>query len=164
MPGEPPATALEVVMKQCPRARSLGARGYLGFRLAGQCERIVHLLETPEGPRILEAECSECILAELIRVTWLLAPPSLREDGSIRFLVADTPAARRLVERRRDRLVEARRRRLEGVALTPRQREALRMLGEGENIAGLARRLGVSRPAALRLARKTLAKLARIHG
>ena len=154
---------LLVRMRQCPRVAGLRPSGYLGYRLKG-CERIEHLLATRDGVARVEAECRGCVLAELLQAGYVLSRPEVDEDGTIRFVVASTPQARRVLSRYRGQLLEARRIRLENALLTPRRREVLRLMAEETvSVSRLARSLGVSKPAALKLVKRAIRKLVLLH-
>ncbi len=157
--------ALVVIATPCEYVKRLRPEGYLGYRLGG-CPQgsIEHLLVTRKGLVKARKECENCVLARLARATHLLSPPVLTSTGHMKFLVTATPAAKRVLTEYRDRVVNIEEVDYRSVHLTPRQREAIQLLAEqATNITGLARALGVSKPAAWKLVRKTIRKIAQLY-
>lgn len=149
-----------IVMKQCPRAKEIGAKGYLGYRCIPQRGLVEHLIATGKGAERLRVECNSCVLGNLLTASYVASPPQLLPDGRIRFLAVYNAATRRILQRFRDQLEKVEVVDHRSLLLTERQREALEALAEEAPASTrLAERLGVSRAAAASIARRALRKL-----
>jgi len=156
---------LRITMKQCDTVKGIGAEEYLGTRLGSCPLRIEHIVVAGKKIERVKKSCDHCILAKLYHSTYVVGNPTLTQGGGIVFLAIDTREVRRMLNRHRDELINVEEVDPRSIYLTPRQKEALRLLATGEatNISRLARRLGITKPAALKLFRKSLQKLAKRH-
>ncbi len=155
---------LKIVMKQCEILRSLDAVGYVGSRLGGCVKFIEHAVMTREGIKRVRAPCHSCVLAKLYRASFVLGYPVITSDGLIRFLVLKNRLVQRILREHERDLVSVEELDYREVILTPRQRETLHHMAlDGTSITRIARALGVTKPAALKLARRSLRKLALLH-
>lgn len=155
---------LKVIMKQCDLVRSLEPRGYLGIRLGGCLKLIEHMLLTKSGIERVRVPCDSCVLAKLYRSSFVVGQPVVSPQGWISFLVKDDRQARRVLREHSDSLVSVEELDYRDVVLTPRQMEALKLLAHnGAGASKIARALGVTKPAAHKLAKRSLEKLAKIH-
>ena len=152
---------LRVVLRQCERTRRLEARDHLGVRLASCPRKIEHLVVAKGGVKQVSVPCSDCVLAKLYASTFVASPPTVREDGSIQFIVRAGKAVDRLLSQHRDMVLEVEELDYRRVLLTPRQRTALRLLasGEAKGISGLAEKLRVNKSTASRIYRRMLEKI-----
>ena len=149
-----------VTMRQCPRARSRGARTYLGYRCRPGSGEVEHLVDTPRGFERFRAECGGCVLASLLSASYVASMPQLLPDGRIRFLVVYNAATRKVLDKFRNQLDDVKLLEHRAVILTERQREALAALAEEAPASTrLAERLGVSRATAASIAKRALRKL-----
>ncbi|MCE4625391.1 MAG: hypothetical protein F7C35_05960 [Desulfurococcales archaeon] len=154
---------LEVVMKQCKRLRELGPDEYLGTSIKRCPLRIEHVVVKGHRVERLTMPCSKCVLAKLYRSTYLIGTPTLTSEGEIRFIVVENRAVRKIFQEHKEDLVSVKQVDPRQVYLTPRQRQVLALLASGEasNISQVSRHLNISKPAALKLVRNALRKLAR---
>jgi len=155
---------LRLEMWQCERVRREEA-GYLATHF-GRCPLYIeHLITSGNSVKRVRVGCENCVLAKLYRASYVVGSPVLTPDGRIRFYVRKDKKVKRIIEEHIDDLISVEEVDHREVVLTPRQREAIRLLASGEasNITRLAAKLGISKPAALRLVRRSLRKLARIH-
>jgi DNA-binding CsgD family transcriptional regulator len=154
-----------VAMRQCSELRELGAEGYLGFNVSGCPGRVEHVVV--RGRRVVrfQKRCDDCILSFLARKTHLLGMPVLRSDGTIVFTVPLDKTVRRLLRENRDNVVSVEEVDYREVFLTERQRTVIRLIstGEASNISRVAEKLGISKPAAYKIVRSALRKLAGRH-
>jgi len=112
----------------------------------------------------VKVPCDSCVLAKLYRASFVVGHPVLSPQGRISFLVRDDWQARRVLRKYPDRLVAVEEIDYRDIVLTPRQMEALKLLASnGAGVSKIARALGVTKPAAHKLARRSLKKLAKIH-
>ncbi|MCE4620636.1 MAG: hypothetical protein F7C33_06410 [Desulfurococcales archaeon] len=151
---------LKVRMRQCEKLRSIGADSYLGFRIASCPERIEHVVVSSRRVSIFSKRCDDCVLAKLVRATHVVGTPIIAGD-SIVFLVNDNRHARRLLAQHSDDIVEVEEVDYREAYLTKRQRQVLRLLASGEasNVSRVARKLGISKPAALKLVKNSIRKI-----
>ncbi len=156
---------LRVVMWQCERMRRTEADDYLGMRLGACPLRIEHLVVSGRRVERVRVPCSECVLAKLYEVAHVLGPPALTPDGKIQFVVTQNRRVKKILREHEDEIVTVEEIDYRDVYLTPRQKQALTLLASGKatNITRLAKTLGITKPAALKLVRKSLRKLARRH-
>ena len=154
---------IRVVMWQCELLRQAEPEAYLGTRFS--CDRFIeHLVVSKRSVKRVRLACETCVLAKLARASYLLGHPEVTSDGKIQFLVRDDSGARRILREHQEDLVDVEYLDHRSVYLTPRQREVLKTLAEETtSISSLARRLGVAKPAALRLVKRSLRKLAKLH-
>jgi len=154
-----------VTMRQCRELLELGPDGYLGFNVSGCPGRVEHVLV--RGRRVVrfQKRCDQCILSMLARGTHLLGMPVLRNDGTIVFTVPLDRWVRKTLREHSDEVVSVEEVDYREVFLTERQRTALKLIstGEASNISRVAERLGISKPAAYKIVRSALRKLAGRH-
>ena len=155
---------LRITMKQCGLMRGLRAEGYLGTRLGSCPLRIEHVLVVDRRVRNVSAPCDQCVLAKLYQSTHVIGTPLLSDDYIV-FYARDNRQVRRILREHMDRVVGVDEIDYREIYLTSRQRQALRLLASGEatNISRLARKLRISKSAALRLVRRAIKKLAYRH-
>ncbi|MEB3806749.1 MAG: hypothetical protein GSR73_04450 [Desulfurococcales archaeon] len=153
---------LKVTMKQCSLLRQLKPDEYLGTRIGTCPAKIEHIVVSNRRVHVLKKSCDDCVLAKLMRATHVIGQPVIRGDETIVFIVRDNKYTRRLLREHNDDIVDVGEVDYREVYLTLRQKEALRMLANGEasNISRLARKLGISKPAALKLVKSSIKKLA----
>ncbi len=147
-----------VEMDQCDTLKSLRPKRYLGYRLLDNGE-VEHLVEDNRGNSVkVKAGCGNCVFCRLLKATYLVGPPVMKEDR-MKFVVLYNWAARRIIESNRRRIRGFKVVRKEAVILTERQRELLeRGVREGLSVSRLARSEGVSKPAVSKALRKALSK------
>ena len=156
---------LRILMWQCELVRQQEAEDYLATHL-GRCPvYIEHLLATGNSVKKVRIGCENCVLAKLYRASYVVGKPTLTSDGKILFYVRKDKKVEKILKEHLDSLVSVEVVDHREVILTPRQREAIKLLAEGEatNITRLAQKLRITKPAALRLVRRSLRKLARIY-
>lgn len=149
-------------MRPCELLKAISPSLYLGFELVDDgC--IEHFLMTKgcKEFRRLRIECENCMLGRLIRSSALLSSPMIVKQKAIRFLVLYNLSVRKILSDYRDQLIDLEVIDLRKVVLTEKQKQVLRMAGDGIGLSTstLARRLGVSKPAARKLVRRTLCKV-----
>ena len=156
---------LRITMKQCDTVRNIGAEEYLGTRLGSCPLRIEHIIVSGKRIEHVKKSCDSCILAKLYHSTYVVGNPTLTPEGGIVFIAINTREVRRILKHHKEELINVEEVDPRNIYLTPRQKEALKLLatGEASNISRLARRLGITKPAALKLVRKSLQKLAKRH-
>ena len=155
---------LRIVLHQCSQLRNINAEGHLGSRLSCPHNTVEHAVITGNGVTRVKKKCDTCIYTILQRLSFTLGQPILLRGGLVQFIVAKNRAVEKLLKENHHLLVEAEEVSYKDLFLTPRQKEALAYLAyNGTSVSNLARYLGVTKPAALKLARKSLRKLARLH-
>jgi len=157
---------LRLEMWQCERVRREEADGYLATHF-GRCPLYIeHLVTSGNTVKKVRVGCENCVLAKLYRASYVVGNPVLTPDGKIQFYVRKDKRVERIIRDHAKDLISVEEVDHREVTLTPRQREAIRLLatGQASNITRLAEKLGISKPAALRLVKRSLRKLARIHG
>lgn len=155
---------LKVVMKQCEPVMSLEPGSYLGVRLGGCLRFIEHMLLTKSGIKKVRVPCDSCVLGKLYRSSFVVGQPVVSPEGWISFLVKDDRQARRVLREHSRSIVSVEELDYRNVVLTPRQLEALKLLASsGAGVSKIARALGVTKPAARKLARRGLEKLVKMH-
>jgi predicted DNA-binding protein (UPF0251 family) len=131
---------------------------YLGFSL--QRYGIIHYFKA--SGKVIRLPCKDCVLRQLLGAAPLVSHPKF-EDGAFVFKFLYTRAlAKRLKIKEAQwhsshftlRLVSLRR-----VLLTSKQKKAFRLFATG-GLRRVAESLGVSKPAACRLVKRALQKLA----
>lgn len=153
---------IRVVIRQCETLKSLQADEYLGTRI-GYCPyKIEHIVVSRRKIHVFSKECESCVLAKLIRNTHVIGLPVIKEDQTIHFIVRESRNTLRVLREHAEDIVEIEPVDYREVYLTIRQKEALRLLANGDasNISRLARKLGISKPAALKLVKKSIQKIA----
>ena len=134
---------------------------YLGFSI--QKYGAVHYFKA--GDRVLRMPCKACVLREMLGVAPLVDQPRF-ENGVFVFKFLYTKAlARRLSIGNKDScpLFVSQLASLRRALLSARQREALGLFAEG-GLRRVSETLGVSKPAAYRLVKRALQKLAHQQG
>jgi len=155
---------LRIVLHQCNQLKNTDAIGHLGSRLSCKHDTVEHAVITKSGVVHVKKKCDSCIYAKLQASSFILGQPILLQGGLIQFLVAKNRAIEKLLKENSHIVVEAEEINYKDIVLTPRQKEALAYIASnGTSISHLAKYLGITKPAALKLARKSLKKLARLH-
>ena len=152
--------ALLVSARPCEAVARIGAEGYVGFKIIG-CSMVEHALL--KGGRVVRVSrrCEECVFGRLVRASLVIGRPSLTPRGLMKFVVADTREARRVLRESVGQVVSVEEVDVRGVVLSQRQAEALSLMADGAGgVAGVARALGISKVAAWKLVKKGLRKLA----
>ena len=156
---------IEIEMKQCELMKSRHAEEYLGNSMRQCPARIEHIVVAQGRIHRVPVQCSSCVLAKLYRATHVIGNPVLTPDGRIKFVVVDSRTTRRIISEHREELISVRPVDQRQLYLTPRQREALRLLAneEATNISQISRLLKISKPAAHKLVRNSIRKVLRKH-
>lgn len=153
---------LRVVMTQCEKLKSLKPDEYLGVRIGSCPDRIEHIVVSNRRVHIVSKRCEDCVLAKLIRSTHVIGQPVLK-GGTITFIVRADKYSRNLIKKYSRDIIDISELDYRELYLTERQKQVLRLMvsGEASNISRIARKLGISKPAALKLVRNSIRKLAK---
>lgn len=153
---------VKVVIRQCETLRALDADEYLGTRIGYCPSKIEHIVVSGRRIHIFRKNCDDCVLAKLMKTTHVIGLPVIRKDETIHFIVRETRRAMKILKEHEKDILKMEEVDYREVYLTLRQKEALRLLANGEasNISRLARKLGISKPAALKLVKNSIRKLA----
>ncbi|MCE4609397.1 MAG: hypothetical protein GSR77_00890 [Desulfurococcales archaeon] len=156
---------LEVIMWQCELIRKLEAEDYLGVSLRRCPEKIEHIIVSDNKVKNVNVRCENCILAKLMKSTHIIGSPTIVNGGKIRFVVKNNASVKKLLKEHSYQLVEIKEVDHRELYLTRRQKEVLSLLVSGRvsNATQLSRLLKISKPAALKLIKRSIRKLARRH-
>ncbi|MEB3788805.1 MAG: hypothetical protein GSR72_02795 [Desulfurococcales archaeon] len=156
---------LEVIMWQCELIRKLEAEDYLGVSLRRCPEKIEHLIISDNKVKNINVRCENCVLAKLMKSTHLIGSPIIVDGGKIKFIVKNNISVKKLLKEHSYQLVEIKEVDYRELYLTKRQKEVLSLLisGKVSNATQLSRFLKISKPAALKLIKRSISKLARRH-
>jgi len=146
---------LKVVLRTCPRVPR-DAYAHLGFHMRNG--RVIHLVATPRGVEKVVARCDECVFYQLASSGYIFGGVKLSE-GRITVIVTGNGAVKKIL-RNSPQVVKVEEVSYKNLILTEKQRNALLHLAMGKGAGDLAKELGVSRVAALKLIKRALKKVA----
>jgi len=154
-----------ITMKQCSQLRELEPDDYLGTKISGSPNRIEHIVISKRRIHTIRKKCSECILSKLAMATYVIGTPVIKPDRTIVFTIAINKKTMSIINQHKERLVNIEEIDYRKIYLTEKQKKAIKLLASGEasNITRLADKLNISKPAAHKLVKKTIHKLAGKH-
>jgi predicted DNA binding protein len=154
--------ALRIIMKQCQLLSSYKPEDYLGSYIGNCPRKIEHIIVSGGKTHRVKVSCDKCVYAELLKTTHIIGHPIVDRKGYIQFLVVNTRRVRKILDKHIDQLIAVEELDARSLYLTERQREVFRLFASKDvsSVGTLSQRLGISKPAASKLFRKTLSKLA----
>jgi len=150
-------------LEPCREIKELEPKIYIGYRVL-DCDRIEHIVLSGGSINKIKKRNEECVFAQLIRHGYALVPPIITQEGFVRLILIDSANVRKILKRHEQRIIGISRHDLRSLVLTLRQRRALSLFAlQSNNISGVAKVLSISKPAAWKLIKKSIRKIANLY-